>query len=332
MSEEIIKPEIKITPISNVTKQQLRRKTAFSLPDNPTARRMKPNEIKKYLYSAIVDFDDNYIEKDPSIISIIETLISEITDSFTKLDAYWDAVFKYIEDRVNNITTSFEEQLKNEITARKQAVNELTQRIADEETTRATAVDNLTKRIGVEETGRIQSYNALDKRLTVQENAGYITKEVANLVNYYKKDETYSKTEIDEIIEVLKGLGISLETVDVLPEKGENKYIYLVPATTAGDKNIYTEWVWIKGAWEYIGSTDVNLTDYYNKAEIDAKLSKYALKHFEGSMQEYEEALAAGNISDGMICIIQEGNGTITITTAVLGKAILGQMILGQGE
>lgn len=233
-----------ITTISNETKQKLRRKTAFSLPDNPSARNMKPNEIKKYLYSAIVDFDDKYIEKDPSIIGIIETLISEVSANFTNLDAYWDAAFEYIEQRINDVETAFNDKLAEEKTAREQTDAKL---------------------------------NALGEKVATLESKGFITKEVANLVNYYLKSEVYNKTEIDAFIEQLNGLGISFKTVNELPETGENKHIYLVPAKTSADKNIYTEWIWVNGAWENIGSTDINLSDYYTKKETDKLLSNVAM-------------------------------------------------------
>lgn len=300
---DVIKELKSITPISNETKQKLRRKTAFSLPDNPSARKMKPNEIKKYLYAAIVDFDDKYIEKDPSIIGIIETLISEVSENFTNLDAYWEASFEYIESRINDV----EDKLDDEKTAREQAVK--------------TISDNL---------GNTNAnLSMLTQKVNILGSAGFVTKEVANLVNYYLKSEVYNKTEIDGFIELLKGLGISFKTVNELPETGENKHIYLVPAKNSADKNFYTEWIWVNGAWEYIGSTDINLSDYYTKTQTDEKLSKYALKHFEGTRAEFDEALEAGNILDGMICIIQEESGAVTVTTSVLGKAILGQMILG---
>lgn len=288
---DVIKELKSITPISNETKQKLRRKTAFSLPDNPSARNMKPNEIKKYLYSAIVDFDDKYIEKDPSIIGIIETLISEVSANFTNLDTYWDAAFEYIEQRINDVETAFNDKLEEEKTAREQAVSTINDNIKNTN-------DNL---------------SILTQKVNILGSAGFITKEVANLVNYYLKSEVYNKTEIDGFIEQLKGLGISFKTVKELPETGENKHIYLVPAKTSADKNIYTEWIWVNDDWEYIGSTDINLSDYYTKTQTDEKLSKYALKHFEGTRAEFDEALEAGNILDGMICIIQEQDGTVSL-------------------
>ena len=69
--------------------------------------------------------------------------------------------------------------------------------------------------------------------------------------------------------------------VDELPAEGQKGKIYLVPNQSAGS-NIKDEYIWIQdganGRFEKIGSTDVDLTDYWNDtnlvaittAEIDA--------------------------------------------------------------
>ncbi len=71
---------------------------------------MKPNEIKKYLYAAIVDFDDKYTEKDPSIISIIDELIDNINNSTEESSNNLNTVFQEIENRINTITREIETQ------------------------------------------------------------------------------------------------------------------------------------------------------------------------------------------------------------------------------
>ena len=58
--------------------------------------------------------------------------------------------------------------------------------------------------------------------------------------------------------------------VDELPEIGQSNHIYLVPHIQ-GDKNIYDEYIWIESvkSFEFIGKTEVDLSNYYNKSEID---------------------------------------------------------------
>lgn len=65
------------------------------------------------------------------------------------------------------------------------------------------------------------------------------------------------------------------KVVDTLPTSDidENK-IYLVKSDNAGDKNIYTEYVYVNNAWEKIGeySSDVDLSDYAKTADVNTAL------------------------------------------------------------
>ena len=234
---------------------------------------------------------------------------------------------------VTTLTTEeleeFREEIEDSVNSSFSALN---QAIQTEASTRADEDTKLQSNIDAEASARATVVNELRALITNLQNAGFITKEVSNLINYYKKDETYSKAEIDKLYEVLAGLGIEFEVVQTLPPTGENKYIYLLSAKDAQEQDIYEEYIYIRGAWERIGSTAVNLANYYTKSQIDALLKNYAPKHWEGTRQEFEEA--QDSIAVGTICIIKESNGDVTIETktAILGKAVLGQMILGKGE
>lgn len=89
----------------------------------------------------------------------------------------------------------------------------------------------------------------------------FITKQVTDLQNYYKKTDTYNKTEVDELLAALQGM--NFVEVDTLPtEDIQNNVIYIVPKTGGG----YTRW-WHSDAkgWLNFGDTDVNLTEYLKK-------------------------------------------------------------------
>lgn len=66
------------------------------------------------------------------------------------------------------------------------------------------------------------------------------------------------------------------ETVTSLPETGEAGVIYLVPKE-GSNKDVYNEYIWVVingvGDFEFIGTTAIDLSNYYNKGEIDAKLA-----------------------------------------------------------
>ena len=99
-------------------------------------------------------------------------------------------------------------------------------------------------------------------------DAGYITKAVSDLENYYLKSSLYTKDEVNTLIG--DKTGVSIQVVQDLPETGEPNVIYFVPKTPSTN-DIYDEYVYISGNWEHIGSTEVDLSNYYNKEQADAK-------------------------------------------------------------
>ena len=105
-------------------------------------------------------------------------------------------------------------------------------------------------------------------KLSEFDNDGvFITKAATDLTNYYKKSETYTQAEVDALLGNVAG--ISIEIVDALPTTGKNGMIYLV-AHSHGDGDAYDEYVWVasKTAFEKIGSTDIDLSGYWQKADL----------------------------------------------------------------
>lgn len=69
------------------------------------------------------------------------------------------------------------------------------------------------------------------------------------------------------ISDLFSPTGLSFEVVEELPETGSDGVIYLVP----NGEDSYTEYLWIadEERFEIIGTTDVDLTNYYTKSESD---------------------------------------------------------------
>lgn len=68
--------------------------------------------------------------------------------------------------------------------------------------------------------------------------------------------------------------GISLTVVSTLPTTDiSTTTIYLIAKTTAETNDIYDEYVYVNNAWEHIGSTQIDLTNYYTKTETDGLLA-----------------------------------------------------------
>lgn len=102
----------------------------------------------------------------------------------------------------------------------------------------------------------------------------YIKNTVDNLVHYYNKADTYTKTEVNGLISNIQKL--TSQIVDQLPtENIDSSVIYLIKI---GDTSAYMQHMYINGAWAELGSTQVDLSDYYKKTEIDTKLADTAKK------------------------------------------------------
>lgn len=68
------------------------------------------------------------------------------------------------------------------------------------------------------------------------------------------------------------GTQMNIEIVENLPTAGVSGRIYLVLKETGADSDIYDEYLYINDVWEHIGSTAIDLSNYYTKEEIDEKI------------------------------------------------------------
>lgn len=72
------------------------------------------------------------------------------------------------------------------------------------------------------------------------------------------------------ITNALAGItGISFEVVQELPSTGDPGTIYLLSNGGTGT-NVYDEYIYVNNAWEKIGTTAVDLSNYWSKSELVA--------------------------------------------------------------
>ena len=84
---------------------------------------------------------------------------------------------------------------------------------------------------------------------------------------------------LDGKIAELASSGISRLIVDSLPtENIKTNVIYFLPLSSVGENNIYEEYMYINDKWELIGTTQVDLSQYYTKEESDNLLAEKADK------------------------------------------------------
>ena len=103
-------------------------------------------------------------------------------------------------------------------------------------------------------------------------NSGFITKTVTDLANYYLKTEVYTQEEIDNKLSAIPKFAI--EVVSTLPTANISETTVYLIASGNEEHNLYTEYIYVDGQWEYLGKQTVDLTNYVKRAE----LSNYYLK------------------------------------------------------
>ena len=64
--------------------------------------------------------------------------------------------------------------------------------------------------------------------------------------------------------------GFHAEIVTELPAVGQKNILYLVAKSSAASGDGYDEYLYINGAWERVGSTDIDLSGYVLAAEMHA--------------------------------------------------------------
>lgn len=110
-----------------------------------------------------------------------------------------------------------------------------------------------------------------------------------------------------KIVAELADAGFDVQVVQVLPATGEAHTLYFVPSSDPQTSNVYDEYLYANNAWEQVGSTAVDMSDYYTADEVDALLDDKA-EIVELTQAEYDELTPA-----------EKNNGKIySITDAVV--------------
>lgn len=112
----------------------------------------------------------------------------------------------------------------------------------------------------------------------------------------------------------------SVEVVAQLPtENISTSTIYLVPSEKAEDNNTRDEYIYAGDSWEMIGTTKVDLSNYYTKPEVDEKVDNLFLRcnreDYEAMTQEARDSFLIAIVDD--IATLDETDLTNIVT--VLG-------------
>ena len=103
------------------------------------------------------------------------------------------------------------------------------------------------------------------KTSQLQNDSGFITNSVDDLTNYYKKTETYTKTEVDNKVSSVYKYKGSVATYQDLPSSGQ------VVGDVYNVESDGSNYAWNGTTWDKLGG-DIDLSDYYTKTQTDSLL------------------------------------------------------------
>ena len=90
---------------------------------------------------------------------------------------------------------------------------------------------------------------------------------------------------------------------DILNTIGEEKIFYFLPKEVGKPQNGYDEYIFFNNNWELMGGTDIDLSNYYTKTEIDNIIGNIETLYFEIAQQKPLE-----NIKTNTIYLIPSSN------------------------
>ena len=101
----------------------------------------------------------------------------------------------------------------------------------------------------------------------------FITKTVDDLVNYYGKAEIDGKVaNLNAAISAIPKFAIKV--VNSLPsDEISATTVYLLKTSTTESGNLYTEYIYVDGAWEALGTQTLDLTAYATKEYVDTAIA-----------------------------------------------------------
>ena len=102
---------------------------------------------------------------------------------------------------------------------------------------------------------------------------GLIDKTVSDLVNYYAKNQTLTKDEINALVSAIPKFKI--EVVTSLPTSNISETTVYLVKSGDDDSNLYTEYIRTGEKWEKLGTQTVDLTGYATEAWVNDILAAY---------------------------------------------------------
>lgn len=93
----------------------------------------------------------------------------------------------------------------------------------------------------------------------------------ANSSDVYTKSQTYTKAEVNALVDAIPKFAISVVTE--LPAVGAAATIYLLKTSETETGNLYTEYIYTNNAWEKLGTQTLDLSGYATTSAMNTALA-----------------------------------------------------------
>lgn len=130
--------------------------------------------------------------------------------------------------------------------------------------------------------GYIKSADIPTKTSDLVNDSGFVTNAATQailneFVNYYTKSQTYSKTEVDALVNTLSGFEIVIANSLPTASASTMRKMYLIPSSDPKTRNTKDEFVTIQSggsySWEQIGSTALDLSSYSTTSQVQTMIN-----------------------------------------------------------
>lgn len=107
-------------------------------------------------------------------------------------------------------------------------------------------------------------------------------------------DDYYTKTQVDTTVETLEGKisaipKFAVSVVDALPATGEVATIYLVKTSESETGNLYTEYIYVGGKFEKLGTQTLDLSNYATQAWVNTQINGLSAVAKSGKLSDATE-------------------------------------------
>lgn len=98
---------------------------------------------------------------------------------------------------------------------------------------------------------------------------------------------TFSSEKIMQMIDAINEFAISIES-ELPTENIDTHTIYFIPKEGSESGDVYDEYIFINNEWEHIGSTEIDLSNYYTTEQVD-EIQRVADEKIEELQTEVDE-------------------------------------------